>query len=148
MLCSICAAPAEIQKAVNDSLKNRERLRDLSKRSGFSRSALSRHSRKCIRREVLAQHRSDYFQPGDQIAVVYPSGTSHEWSSGKPFNADEVAKQIFFVLEVVYEKPPAPREAVPSRPPEGSAEGPQATEPDPSRPGHRPGNNRPGVACI
>jgi hypothetical protein len=70
--CSVCAAPPDVRAAVNDALAHREKLRDLEKRSGFSRSTLSRHGRRCIVRDTLAAHR-EKLGGGDRFFVVWPN---------------------------------------------------------------------------
>jgi hypothetical protein len=54
--CSICSSL--VIQEINAALLRKERLRDLEKRSGFSRAALSRHSRNCIARDSIAEHKS------------------------------------------------------------------------------------------
>jgi hypothetical protein len=71
--CSICASP--VLREVNEALAKGERLRDLAARSGHSRASLSRHSRKCISRNKLAQHStvlSDYLSGRANLVVLYP----------------------------------------------------------------------------
>ena len=53
--CSICSSGLAAE--VNDAIRRREKLRDIEARTAFSRSALSRHSNRCLPRESLRQHR-------------------------------------------------------------------------------------------
>jgi hypothetical protein len=66
--CSICAAPPEVVRAINAALSKKEKLRDLAARSGFSKSALVRHSNKCIVRDSIA-----YCSGASQQFTRYPS---------------------------------------------------------------------------
>jgi hypothetical protein len=75
--CSICAAPVEVIGAINDALRKKEKLRDIEARAGFSRSALSRHSRNCIPKLILAEHKARAAKPrsGRHVVQWPPAGT-------------------------------------------------------------------------
>lgn len=55
--CSICKANETVRAAVEQALQNKQKLDDLARESGFSRAALSRHSRKHMLRHALTRHR-------------------------------------------------------------------------------------------
>jgi hypothetical protein len=59
--CSICASPKPVLDAINMELSKppteRMKLRDLEKICSFSKSTLSKHSRRCLARHALLQHR-------------------------------------------------------------------------------------------
>lgn len=75
-ICSVCSAPGNVLQAVNDALARKEKLRDLEKRSGFSRSALSRHGRRCIAVQTLTTYRDNKFHPETDRAIVrWPNQT-------------------------------------------------------------------------
>ena len=55
--CSICSSPNDVAQAIDAALTKKEPLRLLAARSGFSRAALSRHSRRCRVRMTIENHR-------------------------------------------------------------------------------------------
>jgi hypothetical protein len=55
--CSICKADENVRAAVESLLQNKTKLDDVARESGFSRAALSRHSRKHMLRHALNRHR-------------------------------------------------------------------------------------------
>jgi hypothetical protein len=87
-ICSICSAPAEIRAAIEIELSKpdgeRKFLRDLQAETRFSKSALSRHSRNCMRRALLkrdrekwkaaANRRIVFFSPFDRLLYVATPG--------------------------------------------------------------------------
>jgi hypothetical protein len=71
LACTICAAPPDVLNAINAALKDGTKLRDLEKRTPFSRATLSRHHRACIPRRTLDNFRR--FNPAtDRAYVVWP----------------------------------------------------------------------------
>lgn len=106
--CSICSAAPEVLKAINESLAAHEKLRDLAARSKFSRSALSRHSRRCVRRAVIQEHASKIFVPGrDRIRVYFAGQTLTDLSE------HDVLVEICYEKFVTYaeKNPPEPATA-------------------------------------
>jgi hypothetical protein len=89
--CSICAAPSDVLAAIDTALKKGEKLRDLEKRTPFSRSTLSRHGRACIPRQTLTNYRR--FNPATDKAWV-------RWP-GQPIPAGMRDNDV--LLNVVYE---------------------------------------------
>jgi hypothetical protein len=55
--CSICAAGAAVTEAVNAQLAQKVFLRDIAAAVGVSKSAVHRHSKKCVSRAVLNNYR-------------------------------------------------------------------------------------------
>ena len=77
-ICSICSSPAHIREIIDAELmrpsSQRMRLRDLEKLTHVSKSALSRHSRKCLIRSLLSEHRQRMsVDPDANIYVLYPN---------------------------------------------------------------------------
>lgn len=66
-ICSVCAAPPDVVQAVNEAIRKREKFRELAARTAFSRAALHRHSKKCIPRNILAEHKARKFDNLRQI---------------------------------------------------------------------------------
>ena len=118
--CSICSAPAEVQSAVNMALRKRERLRDIQARAGFSRSALSRHSIKCLGKQILDEHKTAFFNHKTDSAWI-------EWPDSPPglsIVAENLAGQARptvprtndVVLRIAFEAPVEPRAPKPVAP--------------------------------
>jgi hypothetical protein len=75
--CSICAAPAEVQSAINRGLAARVKLRILAQESGLSKSAIHRHSQKCIARQTLKTFKAARFNAATgRIFVQWPNDPS------------------------------------------------------------------------
>jgi hypothetical protein len=87
--CSICSAPETIRAMVNAELAKepgkRLTLRQLEKISHFSKSALSKHSRRCLFRKALLDHRANFFSRGDRIHV--------HWPNDPPLTDEEVVRR-------------------------------------------------------
>jgi hypothetical protein len=73
--CSICSAPRPILDATNAALEKKTPLRLLEQQSGFSRAALSRHSRNCIARAVLQENaeRKRILSGSGRVIVYWPA---------------------------------------------------------------------------
>jgi hypothetical protein len=60
--CTVCGAPAEVSAAINAELAKppgeRMKLRDMEKLCHISKSAISRHTRKCLPKHILSTYRS------------------------------------------------------------------------------------------
>ena len=109
--CSVCSAPAQVTASVNLELSKRTKLRDIAKLSGISKSAIHRHSQKCLPREVLAAYKTARFNPNvGRVFVQWPEDPSCPSDvRGKLLNAravvaslDEITENDV-VLNVVYE---------------------------------------------
>ena len=112
--CSICAAPPEVLKAVNEALGKKEKLRNVAKRSGFSKSTLGRHRLNCLPREIIASNRSKRFNSASgQVFVSWPDDPSCPPDvRGKLLNdrgavvaSLEQITENDIVMNVVYEAP-------------------------------------------
>jgi hypothetical protein len=94
--CSICRSSAAVRDAVNHALEKRVKMRDIAKQSGFSKSAIHRHSQNCRSRQVLLDHRARRAHVRDRkIVIVWPN-------KAIPKNLDENS----IVIRVVYEQQP------------------------------------------
>ncbi len=117
--CSICGAGEAAKKAAEEAIGKKEPYRDIEKRSGFSRAALSRHKRKCMPRAVLAEtkfwRRSG--QPAaNRVIVFWPDHRLVVHNSGKSISIDDLVEND---IVVIVEYAPAPKPAEPA--PENSA---------------------------
>jgi hypothetical protein len=63
---------AELTKA----LERRIRLRDLEARSGFSKSALHRHSQNCLPTALLSAYRQQKFVKPSRFVVLWPKSAN------------------------------------------------------------------------
>jgi hypothetical protein len=77
-ICSICSSPPHIREIIDAELmrpsSQRMRLRDLEKLTHVSKSSLSRHTRKCLIRSLLSEHRQKmHVDPSANIYVLYPN---------------------------------------------------------------------------
>jgi hypothetical protein len=105
--CSICAAPAEVQSAINRGLAARVKLRILAQESGLSKSAIHRHSQKCIARQTLNTFKSARFNANTgRIFVRWsddpcapPEYRGRTFPSSREMTADDV------LIVVEYEPP-------------------------------------------
>lgn len=98
--CSICSAPSVVQAAIDEALSKKENLRDLARRSGFSRAGLSRHNRKCLRAAALADFARMRLNASGKIHVYFPP------------QAVPAAAQNDWIVEVTYD-PPKEKTAAP-----------------------------------
>jgi hypothetical protein len=102
--CSVCSAPAEVFAAVNNALRKKEKLRDIEARAGFSRSALHRHSKNCLPKLILAEHKALTFNPKNGREVVsWPNGTFTV--HGKPIREENLLPDDL-LIRVTYESTP------------------------------------------
>lgn len=118
--CSICAAPAEVLTAINYALARHEKLRDIEKRSGFSKSSLHRHSNKCIPRNAIVSYKTVKLNSvGRRYVVQWPDGSlttstvfdsrghAVEQRADQPLQRltfDQINPETDIVLVVEYEK--------------------------------------------
>jgi hypothetical protein len=73
--CSICSSPPAVSAAVNRQLEQKIRMRDIAAAAGFSKSAVHRHSQKCVPRQVMAQHKAGKFDPQTMLSwYLWPNG--------------------------------------------------------------------------
>jgi hypothetical protein len=111
--CSICAAPANVRQAIDDSLDKGDKLRPLATRSGLSRATLSRHNRRCRVRTTLENYRH---ASGPQATIDRPGKFFTLWPGEKI--PDWLAADVpVFVVE--YAAP------LPGRKPEEIADAPE-----------------------
>jgi hypothetical protein len=109
-ICSICDAP--VRAEIDAALRKGDPLRQLEARSGFSRSALSRHSRKCLAREAVAEHKNRKVDLTTQLVWT-------EWPNGElvrlpaPYSFRGVLRDTpgenDVILKVEFASPVAPR---------------------------------------
>lgn len=112
--CSICTAPAEVQDAVNAALSKNTKLRDLAAQSRFSKSALHRHSQRCLARQVLTQHRTAKFnERRDLIFVEFPGQPPILQTPERPLGFEGVMRITpapnDLIIKVTFEQPATPR---------------------------------------
>jgi hypothetical protein len=107
--CSICSAPEPLRAEVDRALREKEKLRDLQARVGFSRSALSRHSRKHLAIEAYNRRRFD--AATDRLIIRWPEmdlGEVQERAHLEIFCGREISEGELrpsdFVLAVEFEK--------------------------------------------
>jgi hypothetical protein len=89
---------------VNELLAKKARFIDISKMSGFSKSAIGRHSQKCLSRQVLRDYR-DLRTPHTRYIVRQPNGELFHVDVRIPSSSlrdDDV------ILQVSFELPPTP----------------------------------------
>ena len=91
--CSVCSSPASVRAAVDSALAKHEKLRDIAHKSGFSKSAVHRHSQKCVARNVLSSHKAHFARGGKFFA----------WFPNQPFPTG--LRDGDFVLEIIYAEP-------------------------------------------
>ncbi len=98
--CSICKAPPEVLAAVNEALRKREKFRDLAARTVFSRATLHRHSKKCLQRAALAEHKARALNPrSGRMVVQWPTGALSLYGN-KPIRPEDLLRDDFlFVVE-------------------------------------------------
>jgi hypothetical protein len=108
--CSICTSPEPVQRIVNQQLAGRVKMTDIAAASGFSKSAVHRHSSKCLGRAVLRDYR-DALKAGPRIWV--PCWTPEEELSA-PYDAGILA-MCFEDLPAVFKNPRA-RKSVAAEP--------------------------------
>jgi hypothetical protein len=58
-------------RAINSALAKRDKLRDIASRSGFSKSAIGRHSQKCMPQKILNDYRDAQTTNGRSV-VCWP----------------------------------------------------------------------------
>jgi hypothetical protein len=134
--CSICSANPDVLAAVNQALQNKQKLDDLARESGFSRAALSRHSRKHMLRHALARNREIRLlnMDGRRVVAQWPGSkegfftltTIETDSNGRSHLRHLAAEEMkeSDVLQVVsYDPPVAPRPILPPVP-EGNPDTP------------------------
>jgi hypothetical protein len=105
--CSICSAPVQVLKAINEGLAKRTKMRDLAKQSGFSKSAIGRHSKNCLARQILSSYQTTRFNPAlGRIFVRWPDDPiCPEDVRGRFLPAHRIPGEHDVVIYVVYEKP-------------------------------------------
>jgi hypothetical protein len=107
--CSICSAPINVLRAVNDALAKREKLRSIAARSGFSKSSIHRHSQRCVPRQVLASHQASRFN--SQLGRIFVQWPDHESCPpdlrAKLLPSHRLPGEHDILLRVEYEKPVA-----------------------------------------
>jgi hypothetical protein len=95
-ICSICSS--HVCAEINQALLKKEPLRELAKRSGFSRAALSRHGRNCIARDTIAFHRAKKFNPLTQLAwAQWPDGSFSLQGVPHDFQGEMIVRLAFTV---------------------------------------------------
>jgi hypothetical protein len=73
-VCKICEA-AGAAEIVNKLLDKKTFLRDIARETGFSKSAVHRHSQKCFIKTKAGSLKSAYFDPDrDRVLILYPNG--------------------------------------------------------------------------
>jgi hypothetical protein len=72
-VCSICKNGPDVVGPVNQAIAAKEKFRDLAARTGFSSSALWRHSKKCIPRAALAERKNKSSPIGGRTVVSWPA---------------------------------------------------------------------------
>jgi hypothetical protein len=103
-VCSICSAPADVRAAVNEALARREKFLDLAARTGFSKSALHRHSQRCVPREILSRYKNQRTPPAPERELVrWPDGRIFVWRTQQPVAPDEVRPNDI-VFSVAYNR--------------------------------------------
>jgi hypothetical protein len=107
--CSVCSAPAPVRDEIDRALRQREKLRDLQVRTGFSRSALSRHGRRHLGREAHLYRRFDVAT--DRLIIRWPEmdfGEIQERAHLEIFCGRQITEGELrandFVLAVEFEK--------------------------------------------
>ena len=105
--CSICSAPVEVVRAINSALAKREKMRDIAARSGFSKSAIHRHSQRCVPREIISAHKSARFDARTgRVFVSWPDDPSCPADTrGKLLPGHRIPGEHDVMLHVQYEKP-------------------------------------------
>lgn len=86
--CSICSGPSDLRQAIDESIRQGVRYRDIAEQCGgrFSKSALHRHS-KHVHRSVLARCKKRMLC--GRVIVQWPDG---EYTlQGKEFDPDQLA---------------------------------------------------------
>jgi hypothetical protein len=99
--CSICAAPPEVQAAVNSQLERRIPLRKIASQSAFSRASLSRHARACISRRLVSEHRSlisDVTSGRARLIIGQPHVDLRTERDGRPMMVVDTGKLVYAPL--------------------------------------------------
>jgi hypothetical protein len=107
--CSVCNAAGDVKSVVDAELLKppgeRKNLRELARLSGFSRSALSRHTRKCIASIRLESYREKVSPTvGGRMVVRWPDGKLTLY--GEPFPETAIRDtDLIFVVEYAKTNP-------------------------------------------
>lgn len=146
--CSICTAPAYIRNAVDVELSRRTRLRDIAKMTHLSKSAIHRHSKRCVSRTSLQGLHTARFNPelhrvltrwpNDPVCTPDVRGKTFVYSSPDP--ADHHSNPIppdqlrptDILLVVEYDKPAPTHTHKPLSEPTEAAGEDLANETDPT----------------
>lgn len=116
--CSVCTSPPGVLEYVNAifSKPRRERipLRELQKQTGLSRSALSKHSIRCLTREKLIAYREQKRQDWDskRKVVAWPreryfvTGTADDWPPAELQPSELTAEDVLIRVQYGPLRPP------------------------------------------
>jgi hypothetical protein len=111
--CSICASP--IVDLINAELEKQSKMADIAKLSGFSKSAIGRHSLNCLTRMRIQSHASKKCRESQRVLTDLGGGKyfvqrgdaatrAHSTIDTKELRADDV------IICVSSEDPVPPRE--------------------------------------
>jgi hypothetical protein len=127
--CKICEAPNDARSVVDKLLSQGVFLRDVAAQTGFSKSAIHRHSQKCYVRAAAGALKGGYFDPDRQRVVEVVKGkyyldqdpkTHYCYRGGEPIELqpDQLREDDF--LYTVSIDPPIPPKPAAIVPPEFS----------------------------
>jgi hypothetical protein len=112
--CNVCNSPREVLAVINDQLKRKTPMSRIAKDTGYSKSAIGRHSLGCLQRQILAQARSGVrfgADPNDRMVTWSPvdnlymkAGVYYEQHSGR----ETTLRESDTVIRMRYQSPTAP----------------------------------------
>ncbi len=137
--CSICSAPGDAAETVNAMLQKRIPLKQIALETGFSKSAVHRHSQKCfVRHKATALKEKRFDAERNRVLTALPDG--RYFVQGDPLNpalnratiTESELRADDWIVRVTYAPETAPRELAKAEPEEPDAAlaeaGPDADE--------------------